>query len=214
MKLITCHVIKVMLYHDPSSRVSWVEFEFLAQNTITSAQTVIQQLTVLLGTGKHVYGHRDETEANPKLHLSGKANSNSLKNIISREDYEGYKSEYDAKYFEKIVDNEQEPKTSEFKMLAQNVKEEHCLDSNQDESFDTYTNGMKVSLDNTLLDEGVNPNEDGYRYLKYCVTPTKVEETKPSNTNNDKVNEVDTSNLRMVVSNLKQERSWDYNGVC
>ena len=96
-------------------------------------------------------------------------------------------------------------------MLAKNLKEEHCLDSYQDDSFDTYNNGIKVSLDNTLWDHGVNPKADGNGYINEYVIPTKVEEIIPSNTRNDNVNEVDTTNLRMVVSNLKQDRYWDYN---
>ena len=199
-----------MLCQDPSSRVLWMEFELLAQNTITSAQTVIQQLTVLLGTSRH-----DETEANPKLNLMGKADTNFAKNITAIEDYEGHvegnKSEYNGKYFAEIDDKVHELYASDCTMIDKNVKEEHCLDSNKDESFDTYNNGIKASLNNTISDQDVNTKEDGNIYLKDCVIPTKSEETNPSNTSNDKFIEVDTSNLRMVVSNIKQERSWDYN---
>ena len=87
-----------------------VEFKSLAQTTITSAQTVIQQLIVLLGTGKLVYGHEDETEANPKLHWMRKSDRRSAKNTRAREDYEGpdeeNKSEYDDNYFEKFDDKD------------------------------------------------------------------------------------------------------------
>ena len=155
-----------MAYQDPSSRVSWVEFEASAKNTISSAQAVIQQLTGLLETGKHVDGYQDdyfnETVANLKSdpNWKNRAGSDTWR-ANNAGVYDGSKNqedneEYYAKYFKTNKDRVNELYTSKHRMLTNNLKQEHCLDSNQDECVDTLNNGGRVPMDNTSLNEGVD----------------------------------------------------------
>ena len=195
-----------MSYQDPPRMVSWVEFEESAKSTIMSAQVVIQQLGAVLIAGEYFFVHNDdsskEAEANIKLDMNclNKAVGNTANINLSVLDDMSHKEENIAENYSKYQES--------------NVKQEYFLDTSGERSPNTQKNGKGVTMNQSSFGNVSNHKEKEIRFFKSYEIPTeegeKMDVTKHSYANNDTGNEVDTSSLRIIVSNDIKERSLDY----